>query len=127
MTGKNPTIAALLGLVFGQLAYVYVWRIGRGILVFALNFMLFYLMFGSEPSYTPELLAASIAVNVMISFDCWRIAKLSNPAAAKMQAKTQKDWMEYDVQKDIYCQKCGINLAVPVKSCPQCGAETKLS
>lgn len=113
-----------MGLVFGQLAYIYVWRIWRGIAVFLLNFLLIWMLFGSEPDYTPELLAASIAINIMISFDCWRITKLSQPDnSAKKTVRTEPALV---IPKDIYCPKCGIGLAFPMKKCPQCRAETKI-
>ena len=125
MMGRNPTVAALLGFIFGPLAYLYVWRIGRGLVVFALNFIVFSLLFGDVEGYPPEVLAASLTISILISFDCWRIAKLSKKEVS-VEGVKETIPQTPALPKDIYCPQCGVGLAIPVKTCPMCGAETRL-
>jgi len=127
-SSKNPTIAALLGLVFGPLAYLYIWRIGRGLIVLALNFLVFTLLFGDVSEYTPQTLAASLMVSIIVSFDCWRIAKKTHKSELTRKTVDEKPQPTQKPQlpRELYCASCGIGLATPVKVCPQCMSETKI-
>jgi len=127
MKGRNPTVAALLGLFLGVLAYVYVWKLARGLAVFLVTLALSQVLFGAETELTPGVYAVSIAVNILISFDCWRIAKLSAPGKqeAGVEAKAgaarphDGDQVIY-VNQDIYCPKCKFGLAMLTHHCPVC-------
>ncbi|MFH0860551.1 MAG: hypothetical protein V1921_05075 [Candidatus Altiarchaeota archaeon] len=106
---KNPHVAAFLGLLFGPIAYLYVWKIGRGLIFLMANLALSY-YFG---------IPGSLAAGVIISYDCWRIAVLENKEATVKKKET----IISNIESDIRCPKCKISLALSYPKCPNCRAQ----
>lgn len=112
---KNPHVAAILGLLFGPIAYLYIWKITRGIIFLGINLMITYVL---SSAATFQQLAGTIVISVIISYDCWRITKVENENIMILKQKVQ---VQSQQKFDMTCTKCKFPLAISYQKCPNCG------